>query len=196
MRIFNFRPIIKSLKRGIRVTRPLLHHRSGTFRSHYFTALTIDYLCANTAIHRYGREEGEMVERKILDEELLRTPVNLVWDHVLMLPIVGLLDSMRTQNIMEIALAKIQETRARVLIIDIMGVAVMDEAVAEHIIKITRAAKLMGCECILTGVSPDIARNIVSRGLDLGDLRTHATIRDGLEMAFRVLGLEVRKSEG
>ncbi len=137
-----------------------------------------------------------MVERKILDEELLRTPVNLVWDHVLMLPIVGLLDSMRTQNIMEIALAKIQETRARVLIIDIMGVAMMDEAVAEHIIKITRAAKLMGCECILTGVSPDIARTIVSRGLDLGDLRTHATMRDGLEMAFRVLGLEVRKSEG
>lgn len=128
-------------------------------------------------------------------EEIMRTPINLVWDQVLMLPIVGILDSMRTQRIMEMALDKIQETRGRVLILDIMGVAVMDEAVASHIVKIARAAKLMGCECILTGVSPEIARIIVERELALGDLYTHATMRDGLEAALGILGLEVRKKD-
>lgn len=137
-----------------------------------------------------------MDEKEFPAEEIMRTPINLVWDQVLMVPIVGILDSLRTMRIMEMALNKIQETRARVLLLDITGVAVMDEAVAAHLIKIARAAKLMGCECILTGVSPEIARTIVDRDLDLGDLHTHATMRDGLEAAFDMLGLEVRKRNG
>lgn len=136
-----------------------------------------------------------MNEKRPSIEEIMRTPIDLVWDQVLMLPIVGLLDSMRTQRIMEMALEKIRETRARVMILDIMGVAVMDEVVASHIVKIVRAARLMGCQCILTGVSPEIARNIVERDLALGDFHTHATMRDGLEAAFEILGLEVRKKE-
>lgn len=139
---------------------------------------------------------GFMEKRRPFEEELLRTPISLVWDRVLMLPIVGLLDSMRTTRILEMALAKIQEVQAKVMILDIMGVAVFDEAVATHLVKISRAAKLMGCDCLLTGVSPDIARTMVEKEIDLGDLRTHASMRDGMEEAFRLLGLEVRKIEG
>ncbi len=137
-----------------------------------------------------------MEERDWDSEEVLETPITMVWDQVLMLPIVGLLDSLRTARIMEMTLRKIQDTGARVLVVDIMGVAVLDEAVAAHIIKITRAAKLMGCDCVLTGVSPEIARTIVEQDINMGDLYTHATLRDGLKAAFALLGLEVRRAEG
>ena len=137
-------------------------------------------------------EEGKQGEM----EELLLTPLTQVWDQVIMIPVVGLLDSVRTQRILEMALSGIQAYRAKVLILDIMGVAVVDEAVASHILKISEAARLMGCHCLLTGVSPDIARTVVEQGVDLRGIATHSSLRDGLEAAFEILGLEVRKAGG
>lgn len=137
------------------------------------------------------------MEREAVVTEVMRTPMPLVWDQVLMLPIVGLLDSERTQRILELALNGIQEHRAKVLIVDVMGVMVIDEAVASHILKIAAAARLMGCLCILTGVSPHNARTMVELGIDLGNIHTHSTLRDGLEAALAHLGLKVvAKNEG
>ncbi len=135
-------------------------------------------------------EEGS----RFLDESAV--PVTVVWDRMLMLPIVGVLDSRRVQEIMESVLNKISETQARVLILDILGVSVMDSAVANHVIKITKAARLMGCTCIITGVTPEIAQTIVNLGIDLGEVVTQSTLRDGLEAGFRMLGLEVVEAGG
>lgn len=84
--------------------------------------------------------------------------------------------------------------RAKVFIMDISGVSVVDTAVANHLIKITRAARLMGCACLLSGVSPMIAQTTVELGIDVGDVSTRATLRDALEEAFRLINVEVRQA--
>ena len=125
----------------------------------------------------------------------MSTPVATLWDNILLLPIVGLVDSKRAQDIMNASLRKIADSRARVFILDISGVSVVDTAVANHIINVTRATRLMGCQSILSGVSPGIAQTIVSLGIDIGTLRTKATLRDALEEAFQSAGLKVVADE-
>jgi rsbT co-antagonist protein RsbR len=121
----------------------------------------------------------------------MSTPVATLWDSILLLPIVGFVDSSRAQDIMTASLRKIAESRARVFILDISGVSVVDTAVANHIINVTKATRLMGCQSILSGVSPGIAQTIVSLGVDVGTLETKATLRDALDEAFHALGLKV-----
>ena len=121
----------------------------------------------------------------------MSTPVTSIWDGILMLPIVGIIDSKRAQEIMNAMLTKIADTHSTVFILDISGVAVVDTAVANHLIKITKSTKLMGCECILSGISPAIAQTIVELGIDVGEIKTTATLRDALEGAFRRAGLKV-----
>ena len=123
----------------------------------------------------------------------MSTPVTEVWEDVLMLPIVGMIDSRRAQDIMTAVLTKIGETHARTLILDISGVAVMDTAVANHLIKISKASKLMGSTCIISGVSPAIAQTVVELGIDVGDVRTTATLRDALTVALRDAGIELQR---
>ena len=123
------------------------------------------------------------------------TPVTILWKSILMLPIVGVVDSKRCQEIMEIILTKIMDTESKIVILDIQGVAVVDSAVANHLIKITNAAKLMGSKCIVTGMSSAIAQILVHLGVDLGPVITRATLKDGLEHAFDTLGLEVREKK-
>ncbi len=121
----------------------------------------------------------------------MSTPVTQIWDGILLLPIVGIIDSKRSQDIMNAALAKIAETQARVFIMDISGVAVVDTAVANHLIKITKATRLMGCESIISGVSPAIAQTIVDLGINVGTVKTTATMRDALSGAFKRMGMEI-----
>lgn len=128
--------------------------------------------------------------RSILE---MSTPVTALWEDILMLPIVGIVDSRRAQDIMRSALTRIAETRARVFIMDISGVSVIDTAVANHLIKVTKATRLMGCECLLSGLSPAIAQTIVELGIDVGVVQTRATLRDALEEAFRKVGIEIRR---
>jgi rsbT co-antagonist protein RsbR len=123
----------------------------------------------------------------------MSTPVTAIWQDILMLPIVGLIDSQRAQQVMNSILTKIAETRAKVMIMDISGVGVVDTAVANHLIKITKATRLMGCECIISGLSPAIAQTIVELGIDVVDVRTTSTLRDALEHSFRELGIELRR---
>ena len=137
----------------------------------------------------------DVSERKITEAKIdaqhrammeMSTPVTAIWNDILLLPIVGFIDSQRAQDVMSAILSKIDETRARVFIMDISGVAVVDTAVANHLIKITKATRLMGCECMISGVSPAIAQTIVDLGIETGDVRTTATLRDALHAAFAI----------
>ena len=119
----------------------------------------------------------------------LSTPVSVLWEGVLMLPIVGLVDSKRSQDIMNAMLQKISETNARVMILDISGVNVVDTAVANYFIKMTKATMLMGCECVLSGISPAIAQTIVALGIDLAEINTRGTLKDAVAFSFGKIGL-------
>jgi rsbT co-antagonist protein RsbR len=136
-----------------------------------------------------------MVSRTISEQSRalmeMSTPVTALWDGILMLPVVGIIDSRRAQDIMGAMLAKIAETRSAVIILDISGVAVVDTAVANHLIKITKATRLMGCECVISGVSPAIAQTIVELGIEVGKVRTTATLQDALVSGFRRTGLTI-----
>ena len=118
--------------------------------------------------------------------------VNILWDRILMVSVIGLLDSDRTERLMDGMLAKVEEVEAEFVILDILGVTTVDSAVANHLIKIAQACRLMGCECIISGIQPEIAQSMAGQGLDLGAITTQATLRKSLELAFERLGLAVR----
>lgn len=122
----------------------------------------------------------------------MSTPVTQIWNGILLLPVVGIIDSKRAQDIMNATLKKISETQARSFILDISGVAVVDTAVANHLIKITKATRLMGCESTISGVSPAIAQTIVDLGIDVGKIKTTANMKAALAGAFEKLGMEIR----
>jgi rsbT co-antagonist protein RsbR len=130
-----------------------------------------------------SRQQEEMLE--------LSTPVVKIWDGVVALPMIGTLDSARTQIVMESLLQRIVETGAEVAIIDITGVPTVDTLVAQHLIKTVTAARLMGAECIISGIRPQIAQTIVHLGVDLGDVLTKATLADAFAVALQRRGLTV-----
>ena len=121
----------------------------------------------------------------------MSTPVTQLWTGLLFLPVVGLIDSKRAQDIMNNSLQKISDTNSQCFILDISGVSVVDTAVANHLIKITKATRLMGCESIISGLSPSIAQTIVELGIDIGDIRTTSDMKGALENAFEIIGLEI-----
>ena len=123
----------------------------------------------------------------------MSTPVTQIWSGILLLPIVGIIDSKRARDIMNATLAKIGETQARIFILDISGVGVVDTAVANHLIKITRATRLMGCDCTISGVSPSIAQTIVDLGIDVGRIKTTSTMKDALAHAFHRVGMKITR---
>lgn len=150
---------------------------------------------ASLVVEAYAKLNNERFSEQAQAMMAMSTPVTSLWDHILMLPVVGIIDSKRAQKMMTSVLTRIAETRAKVFIIDIGGVSVVDTAVANHLIKITQAARLMGCICLLSGVSPAIAQTTVELGIDVGAVLTRATMRDALEEAFRLIKVEVRPVE-
>ncbi|UCC54908.1 MAG: STAS domain-containing protein [Anaerolineaceae bacterium] len=138
---------------------------------------------------QHVNETMAMQSRSLME---MSTPVTQIWSGILLLPIVGIVDSKRAQDIMNAALEKIAETQARVFIMDISGVAVVDTAVANHLIKITKATRLMGCSCTISGVSPAIAQTIVELGIEVGTVKTTATMKDALSDAYNRLGMEIK----
>ena len=119
------------------------------------------------------------------------TPVSVLWDKLLLLPLVGAIDSNRAQEVTETMLTQIDEEKASVIILDIRGVPVVDSAVANHLIKLTKATRLMGCECIICGISAAIAQTMVSLGIDLQDVITIASLKDALKTALDKFGLRI-----
>jgi rsbT co-antagonist protein RsbR len=130
-----------------------------------------------------ARQQEEMLE--------LSTPVVKLWDGVLALPMIGTLDSNRTQVVMETLLQHIVSTGSQIAIIDITGVPTVDTLVAQHLLKTVAAAKLMGADCIISGIRPQIAQTIVHLGIDLGGVTTKATLADALKEALRRVGIEL-----
>ena len=141
-------------------------------------------------IAHLSREKISVGTRALME---MSTPVTPIWEGILLLPLLGILDSQRTQDVMSKTLAKIAESRAKVLVMDISGVSAMDTAVANQLLKITKATQLMGCETILSGLSPSIARTLVDLGVNVGEVRTTATLRDSFELALRATGIDVRR---
>ena len=136
------------------------------------------------------RDEKRLEEQSRTIREI-STPAIELWDRVLVLPVLGVIDSMRAQQMTDTMLNKIKETSSKVIILDIQGVAAVDTAVANHLIKITKATRLMGCQCVISGISPAVANTIVQLGIDMGDIKTNSTLREALIDSFAMLNLEV-----
>ena len=136
----------------------------------------------------------EAVIRRQQDELLeLSTPVVKLWDGVLALPMIGTLDSQRTQVVMESLLQRIVDTGSEIAIIDITGVPTVDTLVAQHLLKTVTAIRLMGADCIISGVRPQIAQTIVHLGLDLQGIVTKANLADALALALHRTGFSVKR---
>ncbi|MBT1711707.1 STAS domain-containing protein [Fulvivirgaceae bacterium PWU5] len=138
-----------------------------------------------------GREEVILRQTDEITE--ISTPVIRVWDGVLALPIIGTLDSSRTQVVMENLLQEIVESGSSIAILDISGVPAVDSLVAQHLIKTVSATRLMGAECIISGIRPEIAQTVVHLGIDLSQIITKASLASALRTAFNMLQLEVVK---
>jgi rsbT co-antagonist protein RsbR len=145
-----------------------------------------------TEVYQTGREKVIVRQQQELME--LSTPVVTLWDGVLALPVIGTLDSSRTQVVMENLLQRIVETGALIAIIDITGVPTVDTLTAQHLLKTVAAARLMGADCIISGIRPQIAQTIVHLGVDLGTVVTKATLADAFAIALRRMGLTVAKA--
>jgi rsbT co-antagonist protein RsbR len=139
-------------------------------------------------------------EKIIMDqaEQLLElsTPVVKLWDGIVAVPLIGTLDSARTQVVMEKLLQTLVETGAEHAVIDITGVPAVDTQVAQHLLKTVVAARLMGAECVISGIRPQIAHTIVTLGIEFGDIVTKASLGDALAHAFRRSGVEVTAARG
>ncbi|MEF7613174.1 STAS domain-containing protein [Aquincola sp. MAHUQ-54] len=146
----------------------------------------------STAVYQQARED--IIKRQ--QEELLElsTPVVKLWDGVLAVPMIGTLDSSRTQLVMETLLQRLVETESQLAIIDITGVPTVDTLVAQHLLKTVAAIRLMGADCIISGIRPQIAQTIVHLGIELHGITTRATLADALAIAIKRSGYTISRS--
>ena len=165
----------------------------GLAREMWVATTLLDTLGLFTAETFQKSREG-VIMRQQRDLLELSTPVVALWDGILALPLIGTLDSERTQVVMESLLERIVETGASIAIIDITGVPTVDTLVAQHLLKTVGAARLMGAECIISGIRPQIAQTIVHLGVDLGDVVTKATLASALVVALERLGASIVRS--
>jgi rsbT co-antagonist protein RsbR len=146
-----------------------------------------------TEAYQKGREEVIARQQQELLE--LSTPVVVLWEGILALPLIGTLDSARTQVVMESLLEKIVETGASIAIIDITGVPTVDTLVAQHLLKTVAAARLMGADCIISGIRPQIAQTIVHLGVNLADVVTKSSLADAFAVALRRTRMVITRVE-
>jgi rsbT co-antagonist protein RsbR len=145
-------------------------------------------------VAEFTNSQGEL--RGMIEEQRrtiveLQTPVIQVWDSILALPVVGSLDTARAQDMTEALLEKIVQTGSEIVLVDITGVPVVDTAVAKHLLDTVYAARLLGAEVLIVGVTSRVAMTLVHLGLDLGSVTTRTTLAKGLQFAFARLGIEV-----
>jgi rsbT co-antagonist protein RsbR len=163
--------------------------------------LAADVWDASTLLDRLGlytirvfqKSREDVIQRQQQELLELSTPVVKLWDGILALPMIGTLDSARTQIVMESLLQKIMETESQIAIVDITGVPTVDTLVAQHLLKTATALRLMGADCIISGVRPQIAQTIVHLGVDLQALTTKATLADALALALQRTGASFGK---
>ena len=144
----------------------------------------------------YQKSRESVIDRQQQELLELSTPVVELWDDIVALPLVGTLDSNRTQIVMETLLQKIVQTGASIAIIDITGVPTVDTLVAQHLLKTVAATRLMGADCIISGIRPQIAQTIVHLGVNLGEVTTKATLADAFLVALKRTGSSIQKVRG
>jgi rsbT co-antagonist protein RsbR len=159
-------------------------------------------VCEDGAITEFIHISRNVTERVKAEERLkehqraiveLSTPVIKLWEGIITLPLIGVIDSNRAKQIMENLLQAIVETQASIAIIDITGVPMVDTEVADRLIRTVKAASLLGTRCMMVGIKPDIAQSIVNIGVDLTGVSTYSNLQAGLDVAFRQIGLRVVK---
>ena len=152
--------------------------------------LVMDRLGVYT-MEAYQRSREDVIARQQQELLELSTPVVQLWDKILALPLIGTLDSSRTQVVMQNLLEAIVATRSDIAIIDITGVPTVDTLVAQHLLKTIAAARLMGADCIISGIRPQIAQTIIHLGVDLSAVITKATMADAFEVAMERMGMSI-----
>jgi rsbT co-antagonist protein RsbR len=178
-------PISDMLRRGLSDMEELV-------REMWLTNALLDKLGLYTVeVYLHSRES--IISRQQQELLELSTPVVQLWDNVVALPLIGTLDSERTQVVMENLLEKVVETGASIAIIDITGVPTVDTLVAQHLLKTVAAARLMGADCIISGIRPQIAQTIVHLGINLADIITKATLADAFAIALQRTGAKVMR---
>ena len=165
-------------------------------------ALAQEFWTATLALDRLGlftmeayqRTREEVISRQQKELLELSTPVVRLWENILALPLIGTLDSSRTQVVMQNLLEAIVSTRSDIAIIDITGVPTVDTLVAQHLLKTVAAARLMGADCIISGIRPQIAQTIIHLGVDLSAVTTKATMADAFQLALKRTGATITKA--
>lgn len=178
-------PIFDMLRRGLSDMEELV-------REMWLTNALLDKLGLYT-VEVYLQSRESIISRQQQELMELSTPVVQLWDNVVALPLIGTLDSERTQVVMENLLEKVVETGASIAIIDITGVPTVDTLVAQHLLKTVAAARLMGADCIISGIRPQIAQTIVHLGINLADIITKATLADAFAIALQRTGAKVTR---
>jgi rsbT co-antagonist protein RsbR len=156
------------------------------------TTALLDKLALQT-LEFYQKSREEIINRQQRELLELSTPVIKLWEGILALPLIGTLDSERTQVVMESLLQRIVETSASIAVIDITGVPTVDTLVAQHLLKTIAAARLMGTECIVSGIRPQIAATIIQLGVDLGTVTTKSSLADAFALALNRIGWAIRR---
>jgi rsbT co-antagonist protein RsbR len=172
------------------IRKELGKNHDEVFQEMWNTTLLVDKLSLMTA-DTYMSTREQLISRQQQELLELSTPVVKLWEGILALPIIGTLDSARTQVVMESLLQTIVQTNSKFAIIDITGVPTVDTLVAQHLLKTITAARLMGAECIISGVRPQIAQTIVHLGIDLSDIITKAKLSDAFALVLQKSGRSV-----
>ncbi len=179
----------------VRLRRDLESNPNALAEAMWTTTTELDRLALyTTEIFLKAREETIRRQQQELLE--LSTPVVELWEGILALPLIGTLDSARTQVVMESLLQAIVRTGAALAIIDITGVPTVDTLVAQHLLKTVAAARLMGADCIISGIRPQIAQTIVHLGVNLSDVTTKATLADAFTLALRRTNVSLKSPQG
>jgi rsbT co-antagonist protein RsbR len=174
--------------------RDLMGNDAGALATELWVITELVDSLALYATEMYLNTREEVIRRQQEEMLELSTPVVKLWDGILALPVIGTLDSARTQVVMEELLENIVKTNSKVAIIDITGVPTVDTVVAQHLLKTVTAARLMGADCIISGVRPQIAQTIVHLGINLLDVTTKATLSDAFALALQRTGLALEHS--
>ncbi|MFZ9148419.1 MAG: protoglobin domain-containing protein [Vulcanococcus sp.] len=186
---------------GINMLYPMLRDHSIEITKHESNknisgdaAIKLLHLDAALVCTAFTDKRDQMIAENSRAVMEMSTPVTEIWEGILLLPVVGIVDSRRSEEIMNSVLHAISTRNAREFILDISGVGVVDTAVANYLIRITKAASLMGCESTISGISPAIAQTIVQLGIDVDSVRSTATMMDALSKAFRRRGIEMNST--
>jgi rsbT co-antagonist protein RsbR len=186
---------VLSLKRPLfdRIQTEFVNDVRAVERAVWATTTILDSLALYTTDVYLKARESVIVRQQ---EELLElsTPVVKLWDRIVALPLIGTLDSARTQVVMENLLQSLVQTNSKIAIIDITGVPTVDTVVAQHLLKTVTAARLMGADCILSGIRPQIAQTIVHLGINLLDITTKASLADAFAVALAKIGATVTRN--